>query len=69
MLVLKPYRQGEPVELDSNQDSKDIQDLAALEGAALIPAVDFGSPANGNPDGVTGAGKLRPVPGVLTRPR
>lgn len=45
MLVLKPTKVG------TVASAADFQNLASLTGAALIPAVDFGTSKNGNPDG------------------
>ena len=68
MLTQKFIEQpGQVTQLDGQDKSKDVQDLTA-DGAKLIPAVDFGSPANGNPDGVVGVNKLRPIPTVLQKP-
>lgn len=70
MLVQKFARQPKEVtSLDGSDKVDDVQKLAELDGAANIPAVDFGLAKNGNPDGVSGMGKLRPVPGVMTKPR
>jgi hypothetical protein len=68
MLTQKFIEQpGQVTQLDGSQKSKDVQDLT-LNGAKLIPAVDFGSPANGNPDGATGVDKLSPIPSVMQKP-
>jgi len=58
IFTAKPHKKGAPQELDSNHKSKDVQDLASLPGAAIIPAVD-NLPFN-NPDGA--AAPVVPVP-------
>lgn len=63
MLVAKPIIPGTIAQLDGSGRSTEVQDLATLAGAELIPAVDFGSPALGNPDGAKG--KLSKVPGLF----
>lgn len=64
MLCAKPVLAGKVAALDGSDKSTELQDLASLAGAALIKAVDYGLEKNGNPNGVTGQNKLRPVPAI-----
>jgi hypothetical protein len=69
MLVQKFARQpGEVEALNGSDAVADLQDLTA-DGVKLIVAQDFGLESNGNPDGVSGAGKLKAVPSVTQRPQ
>jgi hypothetical protein len=61
MLTAKPHPAGKPAELDGSDKMTEVQDLASLPGAELIPAQDFGQ--FGNPDAA--AGGLSAVPGCM----
>lgn len=62
MFTAKPHPAGKPAELDGSDKMVEIQDLASLPGAELLPAQDFGK--FGNPDAASG--KLAAVPGVMS---
>lgn len=64
MFVSKPVPAGKKANLDGSDKSDDIQDLAALPGAELLQAQDFG--LHGNPDGA--AAGLAAKPGVMQAP-
>jgi hypothetical protein len=53
MFVAKPHKKGAPVALDGSDKDKDVQDLATLAGAELIPLQDAGPYTN--PDGANAA--------------
>jgi hypothetical protein len=53
MFVAKPHKKGAPVALDGSDKDAEVQDLASLSGAELIPMQDPGPFAN--PDGANAA--------------
>lgn len=58
MFVAKPHKFNTVVELDGSDIQKDVQNLADLDGAALLQAQDFGM--WGNPDGAAGKVGAKP---------
>lgn len=62
MFVAKPVPAGKVAALDGEDKMTELQNLAELAGAELIPMQEPGDSAN--PDGAK-AGPLAPVPGVM----
>lgn len=58
MFVAKPHKAGEVVKLDASDKQLDVQDLAALSGAANLNTQDYGE--FGNPDGAAGMVAAKP---------
>lgn len=61
MFVAKPIPAGKLASLNGSDVSDDVQNLAALPGAELLPAQDFG--LYGNPDGAMAG--LSAYPGLV----
>ena len=58
MFVAKPHKKGEPQELDTNDKSEDLQNLAELPGAENLNAID-NLPLN-NPDAASAPVAMHP---------